>query len=443
MRIQTSSLGVRCHQIGWLLRGVDLDIGPGVTLLTGPTGSGTSLLINLLSGQPAPQVRQLTGQASLGGVDPTRRTSSELGALVVHVGPDAGLDGLTDALAGRPYVVFVDQLLADLDADSRWVAARRLRSAADEGATVLWADHDLDVALPVADEVIELVDHAAHAHRADQWEPATRPPTIMRTLAARAHLPLASCDDPDAVQRRLDEAGITALSRAGRRATSHNHRAQAIACGLDGGPVEVAAGETLAVVSADPRDAIIAARCLARAAGGAMPDDREIAAMLRMNSVDVIGRRLRRRGLPFPLADIHELVGPAGSRTARAHSPGQRQLMGACLGMAPGGLGLLVEPTRGVDLTGILALARMLRRPREHAVVIASRDIDFVVRVADRVLVVEGNRLVADATPTALLDRLPYRPILARALPEVRAVRHRDLTLIPAGGQLTGTGGSS
>lgn len=94
-------------------------------------------------------------------------------------------------------------------------------------------------------------------------------------------------------------------------------------------------------------------------------------------------------------------------------------------------MGLLVEPTRGVDLTRTMALAELLARPREHAVVIASRDVEFLVRVADRILLVEGDHIVADAAPTALVERLPHRPVISQALPGLRAVRHQDLTLVP------------
>lgn len=466
-------LTVTCHHVGTILRGMTASFPPGVTVLTGPSGCGTSTVLALMGGLARPHVRRVSGRVRVAGVNPLTHNRAELGEIVtcVRAGtrptgtlrqrlsrrsrladeietmgltewldtdpgrlPDdvAGRAGLALALARRPTVLLVDQILADQPA--RWcpVVAERLEAAGAEGATVVWAEHRLDHAVPVSTQVVDLVNGQAHATPTDQWHPENQPDTILRALARRAGIVPDNGDDVAGLARRLRREGVTVLSRGGTHWVHDEPYGELdlAAAGLRGEPVPVSAGETVAVVSEDPDAAVRAARSLVPR-GRRRLDDRRLDALVRMSTVKRVARR--RRGQPGCLGDIRSLVGAVGGRTGAEHSDGERRLIAAVPGMLRGPVGLLVEPTRGVDAGRAVALEQMLRRPREHAVLLASRDIEFVVRAADRILLLDGNRIVADGAPTAVVDRLVDAPLVHQVLPETRAVRVREVSVARGG----------
>ena len=66
---------------------------------------------------------------------------------------------------------------------------------------------------------------------------------------------------------------------------------------------------------------------------------------------------------------------------------------------------ILDEPTRGLDYSAKHALAKQLNslRSADRSVLLATHDIEFVAMVADRVLVLEEGKLVADSSPIEVL----------------------------------------
>ncbi|WP_156158275.1 energy-coupling factor ABC transporter ATP-binding protein, partial [Gordoniibacillus kamchatkensis] len=69
----------------------------------------------------------------------------------------------------------------------------------------------------------------------------------------------------------------------------------------------------------------------------------------------------------------------------------------------------LDEPSAGLDPTGTAALAEWLRRRRamvpHTGIVIATHDLDTFLPLADRVLVLRGGEIAADAVPPQLAER--------------------------------------
>jgi ABC-type sugar transport system ATPase subunit len=89
---------------------------------------------------------------------------------------------------------------------------------------------------------------------------------------------------------------------------------------------------------------------------------------------------------------------PDGSRPVKLLSGGNQQkvLVGKWLGRAPRIL-ILDEPTVGVDVGAKAEIYRILRREREigAAVLIVSSDIEEVMTIADRIIVMVSGRIVA------------------------------------------------
>lgn len=89
-------------------------------------------------------------------------------------------------------------------------------------------------------------------------------------------------------------------------------------------------------------------------------------------------------------------------------SGGQRQraLIGRCLAQEPAAL-LLDEPTTFLDLRHQVELNRLLRRLAKEqsiGVLMASHDLNLAGAFADRLIVLNEGKVVADGEPSAVLD---------------------------------------
>jgi ABC-2 type transport system ATP-binding protein len=110
------------------------------------------------------------------------------------------------------------------------------------------------------------------------------------------------------------------------------------------------------------------------------------------------------------VGEVLDLVGlaPAGGRFVRTYSLGMRQRLGIA-GALLGAPQLLVldEPANGLDPAGVQWLRSLLRSfaDRGGAVLVASHLLAEVAQSVDRVLIIRGGRLVADAA----LDQLAGR----------------------------------
>ncbi len=150
------------------------------------------------------------------------------------------------------------------------------------------------------------------------------------------------------------------------------------------------------------------------AAIGFMPQDNGAYAALTVLEAALLGR-MRALGLTVPPAELDRALASL-DRLGIAHlaarrltelSGGQRQLvfLAQLLASEPAVL-LLDEPTSALDMRNQLLLLDMLAQ-LAHAngliVVAALHDLNAAARFADRVLVLDRGRLVADGPPAATL----------------------------------------
>jgi energy-coupling factor transport system ATP-binding protein len=113
-----------------------------------------------------------------------------------------------------------------------------------------------------------------------------------------------------------------------------------------------------------------------------------------------------------------DLVDPG--RHPRDLSEGQRLALVLAIQLtAAPGVVLLDEPTRGLDYRAKEALARVIDRLTAwgHVVVVATHDVEFAARVADRVVVMADGQIVADGQADEVLVASPsLAPQVAKVL---------------------------
>ncbi|MBM6592841.1 ATP-binding cassette domain-containing protein [Microvirga pudoricolor] len=100
---------------------------------------------------------------------------------------------------------------------------------------------------------------------------------------------------------------------------------------------------------------------------------------------------------------------PDPHRNSLAFSHGERRRLAMALAMAAPGprLVILDEPTSGLDEAGMAGLAADIAtlRGRGSGVLIVGHDLDWLATVADRILVLDGGRIVAEGPSLAILAR--------------------------------------
>jgi energy-coupling factor transport system ATP-binding protein len=193
------------------LAAVDLEVGPGLSVVAGPSGGGKSTLLRVFNGLvPHFHGGRIAGAARVAGLDvfatPTRRLAREVGFVFqdpemqtvygvvereVAFGPEnlavpepelrprvaealeavgaAGLAGrrvatlsggerqrvaLASALAVRPRLIVLDEPASQLDREGAALLLAACRRLASEARAVVVAEHRLERLLPVADQLI-------------------------------------------------------------------------------------------------------------------------------------------------------------------------------------------------------------------------------------------------------------------------------------------------
>ena len=78
----------------------------------------------------------------------------------------------------------------------------------------------------------------------------------------------------------------------------------------------------------------------------------------------------------------------------------------------------LDEPTRGLDPEAKESLIAILRQLRDEgrAVLLVTHDVELVARAADRVVLLDRGRIVAEGHPRAVLPGSPFAPQINRLL---------------------------
>lgn len=113
------------------------------------------------------------------------------------------------------------------------------------------------------------------------------------------------------------------------------------------------------------------------------------------------------------------------TRHPRDLSEGQRLALAIALVLSAEPTVLLLdEPTRGLDYPAKARLVRYLRGLAERGacVLLATHDVELVVEVATRVVLLADGAVVADDSPAALADSTAYAPQVARIMHPVPLV---------------------
>ncbi|GAB4083134.1 ABC transporter ATP-binding protein [Modestobacter muralis] len=160
-----------------------------------------------------------------------------------------------------------------------------------------------------------------------------------------------------------------------------------------------------------PADAIRSGGVGAMLQHGGLPSETKVGEVLTLVR--------RRYADPWPLEDLLATAGIEGllGRGVDALSGGQRQrvLLALALAGAPPLL-VLDEPTSAMDVEGRQAFWTTMRglADRGHTVVFATHHLDEADAVADRVVVVDAGRVVADGSAAAIKSRVAGRTVSFR-----------------------------
>ncbi len=442
------------------LRHVDLELGPGLTLVDGDSGSGKSTLLRVCNGLvPHFHGGTFRGRASVCGLDvlatPTRTLARHVG--FVFQEPETGfvrgivarevaffpenlglprasirqrvaealdragvgelavrrlstLSGgerqrvaLASALAASPSVVAMDEPMSQLDADGAAALTATLVALADAGTTVVVAEHRLGElpgarrVLIVGGRVAEGPPSAAAPAPLDPHVPS--PPQAPLPLASRSRSPGTSSVRP--------AGGPTAWSLSGATVGAGG---RPLVAGID---LAGAPGEVVIVTGPNGSGKTTLLRTIAgltppldgqvqRRPGRVAYLPQEPGLLLHRHSVRAeVDQTLRWSQLTGSADDVLEVLGLADltERDPRDLSGGQRQR--AALAVVLAGrpsLALLDEPTRGMDAAARVSLASVLRRLAGEgaAVVAATHDLRLARELRGRVLRIEGGALVPD-----------------------------------------------
>ena len=443
--------------------GLDLEIGPGLTLVAGGSGGGKSTLLRLLDGL-VPQFHggRIAGSAMVAGLDPFRAPIPQLaqrvglvfqdvetqsvygtverevafglenaavGRAEMHDRVDEALDALAighlrgrrlttlsggerqrvqlaAVLAMRPQLVALDEPTSQLDPAGSEAVLAACGELAAGGRAVVVAEHRLETLLPRADRLL-LVENGrvADGRIGDQREPV-------------AHHQRRSFDGVGTAWEMRD----VAAGPAGRAAPAV----------LEGLSLAGGVGEVVALVGPNGSGKTTLLRTLAGlipALAGTVrrPDGRTAylpqnpGALLYLPTVRAeVELTLRRTaagspGSPGSVArSAAEMLAAFGltalaDRYPRDLSSGERQrvALAATLAGSPA-LVLLDEPTRGMDHAARRSLVAAVRSLTESgsAVVVATHDTDLAAELADRTISLVDGRAVevrpaSPATPAS------------------------------------------
>lgn len=428
-----------------VLRGVDLTLDPGVTLVAGDSGAGKSTLLRVLNGLvPHFHGGRVRGHASVCGMDvlatPTRRLARHVG--FVFQEPDAGFVRATVAreVAFGPENLGLDRpvvrrLVADAmeHAGIANLAARRLRtlSGGERQRVALAAALAADPAVVVMDEPTSQLDEdGATALAATVQRLAAGGRTVLvaehrlARLAAGARVLVVEDGTvrEASVPMAPPEPAPSARVRPAGGPTAWALRGATVAVGgrvlLEGLDLAGAAGEIVLVTGPNGSGKTTLLRTIAgllgvpsgqveRRPGRVAYLPQEPGVLLHRQSVRAeIEQTLKWTGATGGAEPVLRLLGLAGiaDHDPRDLSVGQRQraALGAVLAGHPA-IALLDEPTRGMDGAARRSLAAALTRLADDgaAVVLATHDLELARDLPGRVLRIEDGLVRADAAERA------------------------------------------
>jgi energy-coupling factor transport system ATP-binding protein len=359
------------------------------------------------------------------------------------------------ALIGEPALLLLDEPTSQLDPVAGDELIWQLRRLNEEwGVTVVLAEQRLERCLAAADRVVALHDGGICFDGSPRefvaWAvaeaPILAPPVAsMCAQAGLVPVPIGVKDgrallrarglapaEPEPSEDRPPQPGLGRRVIARRRRQSiepalaldgvwveYDDGTGAGLSALQGLSLEVRRGETVALLGRNGAGK----STLLRVAAGLHPPDRgrvrasgDVALVLQ-NPGDYFLHTRARDELPRHCADAAltdvDLLAVADSEP-RDLSGGERQRLALAVVLAGRGIGggalpavtALDEPTRGMDRAHKLALAKRLRSLAERglAVVVATHDVEFAARLAERCVLLAGGRIVADDRTDVVLS---------------------------------------
>jgi energy-coupling factor transport system ATP-binding protein len=380
------------------------------------------------------------------------------------------------ALTAHPRVLVLDEPTSALDPTSAEdVLAAITRLVHDLGITVVLAEHRLERVLPYADRVVYLPGDgsATHGRPADMlnladvrppvvelgklagWEPLPLSVRDARRLAPRLRerlpdappIPCRTAETQNASPPALTASGIVvrygsliavrsaSLTLRGGECTALMGRngsgKSSLLWALQGTGSRSSGTLRVGAAGADPARLPSAQ---ARRLVGLVPQTP--ADLLYLNTVDAelaqADRDVRESREVSPAAsrltglasarDILDRIAPGihGGMHPRDLSAGQQLalVLAIQLTAAPEVI-LLDEPTRGLDYGAKGSLIGILDQlaAHEHAVVVATHDVEFATRACDRVVVMAEGEIVTDGPAAAVLTASPtFAPQVAKIL---------------------------
>jgi general nucleoside transport system ATP-binding protein len=395
-------------------------------------------------------VRALSQRTGL-PLDPAARVET------LPVGAQQRLE-IVKALARDTRILILDEPTAvlvphEVDELLRWV-----RGFADDGHAVVLITHKLREALAVADDVTvlrhgrtvrsggaaELSEHALVAallgaeaqappgkDAALDESPGTLPDAAGDAMAQVVVLGAASAGHPARNARHEESSGAHATVAALRDVQVIDDRGGLI---LRGATLEVRAREIVGIAAVEGSGQRELLRLLAGRlsptsgsislprAVAFVPEDRHLDALvLDLSLTENVALRglARRRGrMPWralgkatnTLLSLFDVRSPGADASARSLSGGNQQKLVLARELAadrqasdragadtPPALVVVENPTRGLDIRATAAVQEQLRMARDagSAVVLYSSDLDEVLGLADRMLVVHAGRVIA------------------------------------------------
>lgn len=468
--------GLRCSipGKGQVLDDLSLTAATGaITALVGRSGSGGATLVRALSGTLPPGTR-ISGSAMLDKRRIDGATSEEMAGATLWVS-DTALPGgtvgdclrilagdltaaenlgladhltrrmsslpidlrlrlhcatlLLDEGSDQPSLILVDRVLGAADATTRDRFCGLLRGRARAGATVLWAEHDLDAVWEYADHVIEFDDgHAVSSSRPCDWQPRTLPEPTLLTLARALGVPPTDCRTARGAVETLEKFKIVLPLFPDRSPESSatfgsGSVISAEALKLTGSAIEIRQGECVGIIDVDERPEALARRLIRLLPGGDVIPS-QLPATLRVGAAAATWERRHQLDAGSVLAHLPTLR----PQTLLADlSPGEMAAFRSAFAAGPATPLWLSHPQAGLDPRGRHTLAEDLRRRPVGTRVVTSRDIEFLVRACHRLIVIADNHVVADGSPGAVIDLLPTPPLVSRAVGSTRYLRLSDV----------------
>jgi simple sugar transport system ATP-binding protein len=315
-------------------------------------------------------------------------------------------------------ILILDEPTAVLTPQQSAALFRALRVLADQGRAIMFVSHKLNEVSEAADRVTVLRAGRSVVSRPAEEATAAELAALMMGVVVE--------DTVDVPQRAVGEPVLTledVTTSEGRRST------------LKGVGLTVRRGEIVGVAGVSGNGqtdlAQVAAGTLAPESGRRLLDGRTVAyvpedrlaggLVARMNIAENLAlRSFRDRSLYHPLfvsrramaarAEplIRNFAIPAASGTSAGELSGggqQRTILARELSSRPDLL-VICQPTRGLDVASALAIQERLLgvRAAEGGVLLISEDLDELLKLCDRVLVLAGGRIVGEF-PRGAADR--------------------------------------